>query len=84
MLLIVALLAGAPAAAAFPAASAHAQEDADAGKVRVRTRVVRPPEGSMRRGNLPVPSWLVYALGGLIVVGAGGVLAWRVARKKRS
>ena len=68
------LLASAPAAAQEP----------DAGVTRVRTRVVRPPEGSMRRGSLPVPGWLVYLGGGVVVLGAGAALAWRLGRKKRS
>ncbi len=39
-------------------------------------RVVRPPEGSIRRGVLLVPAWTVYLVGGtLTVLAAGAVLA---------
>ena len=54
----------------------------DAGPLRFRTRVERPPEGSLRRGPLSVPGWVVYAGGGLIVVAAAGALAWRIRRDR--
>lgn len=43
-------------------------------------RVERPPEGSWRRGALPVPDWVVYASGAVLVCGAAGALVWRAKR----
>jgi hypothetical protein len=65
------------------AASAAAQSsDADAGPVSVRVRVLRPPQGSMRRGVLPAAEWAVYAGGGALVLCAAGWLVWRAIRSK--
>lgn len=58
-----------------------AQEDA--GPARVRIHVERPPEGTLRRGVYPVPAWLVYLGGGLVVAGAAGVLVYRIARSTK-
>lgn len=63
------------------AAPALAQDDA--GVPAPRVRVVRPPEGSMRRGPLPAPEWVVYAVGGAIVSAAAGFLAWRSLSRRR-
>jgi hypothetical protein len=62
---------------------ARAQAAPDAGAVEVRTRVERPPEGSMRRGALPVPAWGVWVCGGLVVAGALAALGWRLRRSAR-
>ncbi|HEY8430910.1 MAG TPA: hypothetical protein VIL20_21170 [Sandaracinaceae bacterium] len=74
-------LATAALVALLCAAPATAQQDAGAPALRVR--VVRPPEGSMRRGILPVPDWAVYAAGGLLAAVAAGVLAWRTSTRRR-
>ncbi len=60
------------------AALARAQ---DAGVVAPRVRVVRPPEGSLRRGPIVAPAWAVGLGGGLVVVAAAGALAWRASRR---
>ncbi|HJL20305.1 MAG TPA: hypothetical protein RMH99_31855 [Sandaracinaceae bacterium LLY-WYZ-13_1] len=71
-------------AGALAATPAGAQDEApDAGAVVVRRHVERPPEGSMRRGPVPVPGWAVWICGGLIVAGSAGALAWRLKRSGR-
>lgn len=64
-------------------ASVARAQDEDAGAQRTRTRVIRPPEGSLRRGVIPSPDWAVYVGGGLIVAAAAGALAYRVGKKRR-
>jgi hypothetical protein len=66
------------AALAAPLAS-HGQ---DAGVHAVRARVERPPEGSLRRGALPVPGWVVLAGGATLAVAAAGALLLRSSRKR--
>jgi hypothetical protein len=63
------------------AAIAHAQE-ADAGGPVTRVRVIRPPEGSLRRGRVQVPGWVLGLGGGAIVVAAAGALVWRASRRR--
>ncbi len=63
------------------AAPAAAQDEAEPAPPRVR--VVRPPEGSMRRGVLPAPEWVFYACGGWMLAAAAGVLVWRSVTRRR-
>ncbi len=63
------------------AALARAQ-DSDAGVMATRARVVRPPEGSLRRGRLPLPGWAVGLTGGALSLGAAGWLIWRASRRR--
>ena len=65
----------------FPVA-AHAQ-DAGAEAVRTVVQVERAPEGSMRRGALPVPEWAVWAGASIIILGAAVALGYRIGRSKR-
>ncbi|MCB9591240.1 MAG: hypothetical protein H6719_00795 [Sandaracinaceae bacterium] len=74
-LVLTALLTALPAAAFA--------QDEDAGAVTVEVHTERPPAGSMRRGLVPAPGWVLYLGGGLLVVAAGGGLAWRLARARR-
>ncbi|MCA9611068.1 MAG: hypothetical protein KC619_35985 [Myxococcales bacterium] len=75
-LLLIALLGAMPASAAA--------QDEDAGAVTVEVHTERPPEGSLRRGVVPAPSWALYAGGGLLVAAAAGALGWRLyTRSKR-
>lgn len=60
---------------------ASASRAEDAGVVEPRVRVVRPPEGSLRRGALAVPGWGVGVAGGTLVLAAAGVLVWRASRR---
>lgn len=39
--------------------------------------VIRPPEGSLRRGRFAVPDWAVYAAGGLLGAAAVAALVLR-------
>ncbi len=55
----------------------------DGGAPQPVVRVVRPPEGSMRRGALPAPEWAVYACSGAMIVAAAGVLVWRTLTRRR-
>lgn len=66
---------------AIPAAGAA--QEADAGRVIVEVHAERPPEGSMRRGLVPAPDWVLYVGGGLLVAVAAGALAFRLARGRR-
>lgn len=69
-------------AIAVVASTSHAQEPAGADEVRV----VRPPEGSLRRGRLAVPDFAVYAVGGTLTALAAGALivrSWRSGRRRR-
>lgn len=63
------------------AAPAAAQDEAEPPARRVH--VVRPPEGSMRRGVLPAPEWAFYACGGWMLAAAAGVLVWRSVTRRR-
>lgn len=63
------------------AAPAAAQDEAEPAAPRVR--VVRPPEGSMRRGVLPAPEWVFYVCGGWMLAAAAGVLVWRSVTRRR-
>lgn len=60
--------------AALGAPLAGAQEPAPP------VRVVRPPEGSLRRGALPVPGWIALA-GGAALAGAAGYSIFRASRR---
>jgi len=75
-----------------PAVAVLAQHDAgvaavDAGPVRVdprtgeRYRLVRPEEG-LRRGSVPVASWVVMTTGALVVAAAAALLVMRSLRRK--
>ncbi len=44
-----------------------------------RYQLERPPEGAAR-GRWPVPAWVVWSVGGVLVVGASGVLVARIRR----
>jgi len=66
---------------AIPAAGA-AQEP-DAGRVTVEVHTERPPEGSMRRGLVPAPDWVLYVGGALLVAAAAGALGYRLARGRK-
>ncbi len=68
--------------AAMTVASAQ-DEDAGAPEPEVRERIVRPPEGSLRRGSFGVPEWAVYAGAGVLVAIAGGALILRLAGRAR-
>ena len=74
-LVLTALLTALPAVALA--------QDEDAGAVTVEVHTERPPEGSLRRGLVPAPAWLLYVGGGLVVAAAGGALVWRMARTRR-
>lgn len=65
------------------AASSVSAQESEPPTPTVRTRVERPPEGSMRRGHWGVPSWAVYLGGSLVVASAAGVLARRMRRAKK-
>ena len=65
------------------AASSVSAQEGEPPVPAVRTRVERPPEGSMRRGRWGVPSWAVYLGGGLVVASAAGVLARRMLRARK-
>lgn len=65
-------------------APSQAQAAVDAGAPQVvSTRVVRPPEGSMRRGALPVPEWAVWVGASVVILGAALGLGYRLGRSKR-
>lgn len=68
---------------ATPLAGAAQTEDADAGATVVRTIAERPPEGSLRRGALPVPAWAVWVAASVVVLGAALGLGYRLGRSKR-
>jgi len=63
--------------------AAGAAQEADAGRVTVEVHTERPPSGSLRRGLVPAPDWLLYVGGGLLVAAAAGALAFRLARGRR-
>lgn len=46
-----------------------------------RYHLERPPEGAAR-GRWPVSAWVVYGVGGAILVGASVVLIARLRRKR--
>lgn len=58
-------------------------EAQDAGTVTVRAHVERAPDGSLRRGRLDVPGWVVVLGGGAIAALAAGALAYRLRRNRR-
>ena len=78
----VALVLALLASLALPA-PLRAQEAPDAGAVIVRSHVERPPEGSLRRGSLDVPGWVVLLGGGAVAALAAGALAYRLGRRRR-
>lgn len=78
-----ATIAGALWALSVTVPDASAQDPADAGAVRVRTTVERPPEGSLRRGTVPVPSWGIWVCASVVVAGAALGLALRIGLSKR-
>ena len=49
----------------------------------IGTRVERPPQGSWRRGVLPLPAAAVITVGALVVVAAGALLILRARRRRR-
>lgn len=60
------------------AAQAEVYVDPDTGD---RYHLERPPEGAAR-GRWPVSSWVVWAVGGGLVVGASATLVARIRRKR--
>lgn len=46
-----------------------------------RYQLERPPEGAAR-GRWPVPEWVVWAVGGAVLVGASATLIARIRRKR--
>lgn len=81
--LVAALALGLVALLGFGVGVARAQDESEAPTERVHTRVVRPPEGSLRRGPWPVPGWVPYAGGGLVLAAAAGALAYRARKSRR-
>lgn len=66
----------------FASGVAFAQPDGGVVEEEPRVRVVRPEEGSWRRGVLPVPGWVPLAAGAVVVIAAAGLLVWRARRSK--
>jgi hypothetical protein len=66
---------------AAPLAS-HGQAP-DAGAPAPHVRTVRPPEGSLRRGALPVPEWVAIAAGATLAIAAAGALLLRSRSSRR-
>lgn len=63
-----------------PSAAVRADDDAPA--VEARARWERPAEGTLARGVLGVPAWVVAAVGGSIVLCAAGALVLSARRAR--
>ncbi|MFK7988665.1 MAG: hypothetical protein AB8I08_21780 [Sandaracinaceae bacterium] len=44
--------------------------------------IQRAPDGSLRRGLLDVPAWVVFGTAALVTAGAATALGWRLRRKE--
>jgi len=69
--------------ATLAAPLASQAQAASAGASAPQVRTVRPPEGSLRRGALPVPEWVAIAGGSALALAAAGALILRSRSGRR-
>ena len=64
------------------AALPSAAQESEPPRVQRTTRVERAADGSVARGLLDVPDWLVIALGGSLVGGSAAALITMTVRRR--